>query len=105
MHLAEKGEGLVYGHIQYLRDVFALVAHIQGFSVIPFASTHVAGDIDIRQKVHFDLDDPIAATGLAPASLYVEAEASRLEASDLGIGGPGKEVPDVGKQARIGGRV
>jgi hypothetical protein len=54
----------------------------------------VAGDIDIGQEVHLDLDDAIALAGLAAAALDVEGEAPRLVAARLGFGQAGEPVAD-----------
>jgi hypothetical protein len=37
----------------------------------------LAGDIDVGQEVHLDLDDAIALAGLAAPALDVEAEPPR----------------------------
>ena len=57
-------------------DVFALVAYFQGFPVITLAFADVAHHVDIRQKVHFDLDETVALAGLTAPSLDVETETS-----------------------------
>ena len=101
----KEGQGLVHRHLQHLVDVLALVAHLQRLPVVPPALAHLAGDIDIGQKVHLDLDEPVAGTGLAPAAPGVEGEASRAIAPAFGVGGGGKQVPDIVEQAGIGGGV
>ena len=109
--VAEPGQGgeelhpLVHGHLQHLGDIFALVAHLQGLPVVPLALAHLAGDVDVGQKVHFNFQQAIPGTGLAPSAPGVEGEAARAVAPALGVGGGGEQVPDITEQIRIGGRV
>ena len=65
----------------------------------------LAGDIDVRQEVHLDLHEAVAAAGLAAAALDVEGEAARPVAPHLGIGCGRKQIPDVIEKPGIGGRV
>jgi hypothetical protein len=55
----------------------ALELDVQRLAIVAFAVAGVAGDIDIGQEVHLDLDDAIALAGLAAAALDVEREAAR----------------------------
>jgi hypothetical protein len=79
--------------------------HIQRFAVVALAVADVAGDIDIRQEVHLDLDDAVALAGLATAALDVEGETAGLIAARLCLRQAGKPVADRRKRAGIGGRV
>ena len=63
---------------------------------------HLAGDIHIRQEMHFDFYKTVAAAGLAPAALYIEAEPSRAVTPHFCVRRGGKQIPDVVKQPRIG---
>ena len=101
----EEGQGLVHRHLQHVIDALALIAHLQGLPVIPAALTHLAGHIDVGQKVHLDLDEAVAGAGLAPAAPGVEGEAARAIAPAFGVGGGGEQVPDVVEQPGIGGGV
>ena len=55
--------------------------------------------------MHLDLDDTITTAGFTPAALYIKAESSLGKASQLGLRQAGKEVADVIKHSRIGGRI
>jgi hypothetical protein len=65
----------------------------------------VAGDIDVGQEVHLDLDEAVALARLAPPALDVEAEAPGLVAARGAFGQAGEPVADVGEGAGIGGGV
>ena len=47
-------------HVEHLGDVLPLVQHREGVPVVPGATAHLAGDVDIREEVHFDLDGAVA---------------------------------------------
>ena len=65
----------------------------------------VAGDVDVGEEVHLDLDQAVALAGLAAAALDVEAEAAGLVAARLAFGQAGEPVADLGEGAGVGGRV
>ena len=46
-----------------------------GYAVVALALADVAGDVDVGQKVHFDLDNAVGLAGLAAAHLDVEGSA------------------------------
>ena len=86
-------------------DVFALIAHVQRFPVVPRTLTDIAGHVDVRQKVHFNLQKAVAGAGLAAPALYIEGKAVLLVAPRLGFGGHGKDFANEIKHAGVGGRV
>ena len=65
----------------------------------------LAGDVDVGQEVHLDLDLAVAVADLAAAALDVEAEAARLVAARPRLLGLGEELADVVEDAGVGGRV
>ncbi len=83
----------------------ALELHLQRLAIVALAVADVAGDVDVGQEVHLDLDQAVARAGLAAAALDVEAEAAGLVAARLAFGQAGEPVADVGEGAGIGGRV
>ena len=101
----EEVQCVLDGHVQHLVDVLALVADLQGFPVIALALTDVAGHIDIGQEVHLHLGDAVALAGLAAATLDVEAEPAGFVAPRARFLGAGKQLPDRGEDAGVGGRV
>ena len=104
-NVLEKLHGLADGHVQNIGNGSASIGHLEGVPVVPAAAADVAGDIDIGQEMHFDLDDAVAFTGFAPASFDIEGEPARLVAAGPGLGEPGEQVPDMGEDAGIGGRI
>ena len=74
-------------------------------AVVALALADVAGDIDVGQKVHLDLDDAVALAGLAAAALDVEGEAAGLVAARLRFRQAGEPFADRREGAGIGRRV
>ena len=93
------------GHIEHLMDAAALVANIECFAVIAFALTIVTGHIDIWQKVHFHLDQPVTLAGLAASTAHIEGKSSDLVPAGARFGCTCKEFPYRGKESGIGGGV
>ena len=77
--------GLFHRHVQNVGDGFAAKLHIQRFAIIALALAGIAGDINIGQEVHLNLDDAIALAGLTPPALHIEAEATGLVAARAGF--------------------
>src|SRR4030088_1951989 len=79
--------------------------HFQGFTVIALALANVAGDVDVGQEVHLDLDQAVALAGLAAAALDVEAERPGSRAPGLGFRETREPVADRLEGAGVGRRV
>src|SRR5690606_22347625 len=92
-------------HVQNVGYTLALEDDFQRLAVVAFALADVAGDVDVGQEVHLDLDDAIALTGLAAAALDVEAEAAGTVAARLGLRQARIPVADRTEGAGIGRRV
>ena len=104
-HGVEKRVRLLDRHLQNLRDVFALVNHVQGFAVVALAAAHVAGHVHVGQKVHLDLHHAVALAGLAAPTADVEGKTPRT-VSALARGRYfGHQFADTGEQAGVGRRV
>ena len=71
-HGLKKFGGFVDRHVQNIGNAFVFEAHFKRFAVIALAVATVALDIDIRQKVHFDFNDPVALAGFAAPAFHVE---------------------------------
>jgi hypothetical protein len=67
-HGAQKRISCLDGEVQNLRDVLALVQHLQRFAVVALTRAHVAGHVHIGQKVHLHLDHAVALAGFAAAT-------------------------------------
>lgn len=59
----------LYGHIQYIVNGLSFVFYFQRLPIVPFALAHLAGNIDVGQKMHLYFDDAVALTGLGTAHL------------------------------------
>src|SRR5947199_1268995 len=81
----EEFGGFLDRHVEHVGDRLALEQHFQRLTIVTLALANVAGDVDIRQKVHLDLDDAVALAGLATAALDVEREPARLVAARPGL--------------------
>ena len=97
----EELAGLAHRHIKNLRDGFALIMHLQRIAIVACAVADLAGNINVRQKVHFYLIHAVALAGLAASSLHVKAEAACLIASQFGLVGLAEELSDKIKNAGI----
>src|SRR5688572_18456311 len=79
---------------QNVGDRLALEQDLERLAVVAFSLADVAGDVDVGQKVHLDLDDAVALAGLAAAALDVEGEAAGLVAARFGLGQAGEPLAD-----------
>src|SRR5207302_8848646 len=86
-------------------DALAAEQYLQGLAIVAPALADVALDIDIRQKVHLDLDDAVALAGLTAPALDVEREAPGQIAARLRLREPGEPIADRREAAGICGRV
>src|SRR5690606_9205520 len=84
-HGGEEARSLFNRHVQNVGYALALEDDFQRLTVVALALADVAGDVDVGQEVHLDLDDAVALTGLAAAALDVEAEATGTIAARLGF--------------------
>src|SRR5690606_26011013 len=93
-HRLERLDALVHRHVEYVGDRAVAEFDVQRFAIVAFALADVAFDIDVRQEVHFDLDDAVALARLAAAALHVEGEAAGLIAARLRLRQPGEPIAD-----------
>ena len=102
------GEQVAGLHDRQIKDVgngVILVFDFQGGLVEPAALTGFAGNIDVGQKVHFHLDVPIAAAGLATPPFDVKGIASLLVTAHVRFRQLGEKITDEVKHFGIGGRI
>src|SRR3546814_4681652 len=82
--VADGGNGLeefhrvFHRHVQHVGDGHALELYFEGFAIVARAVANVAGDVDVRQEEHFDLQHAVALTGFASAAIHFSAEAAGL---------------------------
>ena len=77
-NVLEEFQCLFNGHVQNIRDAAPLVLDFQRLTVVPLAFAYLAGHVDVRQKVHLDLDQAVPLARLTPAPFHVEAVAPQL---------------------------
>lgn len=68
----KKDRRFLCGHLQHIADVFILIFYLQCFPIVAFALANLARDIDVRQKVHLNLQNAVAlrqASHLPPLTL------------------------------------
>ena len=77
-HILKKLHRLVDRHVEHLGDGLALVMHFERLAVVARALAYLARDVDVREELHLDLEDAVAAARLTAPALDVEAEPPRL---------------------------
>jgi hypothetical protein len=102
---ARRTRALGHGHVQHVGDALAAELHLQRFAVVALALAGVAGDVDVGQEVHLDLDDAVALAGLAAAAFTLKEKRPGLVAARAAVRQLGEPVADGGEEAGIGGRV
>jgi len=66
------------GRLRIVADGVILVTDGERFGIVAGRpAADFTGDVDIRQKIHFDAAKAIALAGFAAAALYVEADDER----------------------------
>ena len=83
LHILEEMQRFLHRHVEHIVDAFSFVFDLQRLTVVAFAAADLAGHIDVGEEVHLDLDDAVAAAGLAASAFFVEAEASLVVALSL----------------------
>ena len=104
-HIGEERQRLFHYHVEHLGNIFPLVMNIKGLPVVARFLAHFAGNIDIRQKMHLNLDDAVAFAGLAPAALHVEAETAGLVTAHPGFRSLAEQFAHRVEQPGVGGRI
>jgi hypothetical protein len=92
----------VHRHVEHVGDGLAAELHLQRLAVVALALAGVAGDVDVGQEVHLDLQHAVALAGLAAAALDVEAEAAGRVAARAGIRQLAEPVADGREEAGVG---
>src|SRR5204863_10018866 len=89
----------------HLGDRLSLELDLQRLAVVAPALADLARHVDVRQELHFDLQDAIALAGLAAAALDVEGEAAGPVATQARVWHRREQLADRRKPAGIGGRI
>ena len=102
---AEKGYRLIDTHIENIAARLATILHLQDLIFEAFTVTSLAGERDIRHKLHRHLDSTLALTHLATPSRRVEREVRCGDIVVLGVWLLGKEFSYLVPRLDIDGRV
>src|SRR5690606_30659761 len=86
-------------------DGLALVADRERLLVVAAALADLAGDVDVGQEVHLDLDHAVARAGLAATAADVEREPPGLPAAGARVGQLGEDRADLVEALGVGARV
>ena len=81
-----QGQRLLHGGVQQVGDGVALELHLQGFAIVAARAAHIAGYVDIGQKVHLDALQPVALAGFAAAAFHIKTEPAGSIAAQAGFG-------------------
>ena len=98
----EELPSLLAGHLKHVVNGFVPVFYLQRFFVVASAFAHVAGNVNVRQEVHFDGKGAVAAAGLAAPALYVEGKAPLAVAARLCLRRGSEHGADIVEQPDIG---
>ena len=104
-HRGEIRHRLVHRHRQYFGDRLVAELDFQGLAVVAPPLAGIAGDVDVGQEVHFDLQQPVALARLAASALDVEGEPAGLVAPRPAFRQFGEPVADRCEQIGIGRRI
>src|SRR4029078_2775706 len=81
-------------HVEDIGDRLVLELDLERLAIVALAVAGIAGDIDIGQEVHLDLDDAVALAGFAAPAFHIEGEAAGLIAARLRLPPPGAAISD-----------
>src|SRR5580698_2509538 len=85
-HRSHELDAVEHRHIEDFGDALAFVLNLERVAIVALAAAYFAGDINVRQEVHFDADDAVALASLAAAALDVEGETAGTVAAHSGLG-------------------
>src|SRR5829696_2183656 len=91
--------------LERLFDRLALKVHLERLAVVTGAMTDLAWHVDIRKKVHLDLDGAVTGACLAATTLDVEREPAWLVAADLRLRTVREELSHVVEHSGVRGGV
>ena len=81
------------------------IFHLQRFAVVTLAAADVAGDVDVRQEVHFDALESVALAGFAASPFDVETESAGFVSALARLRQHRVEIANGRKDARVRGRI
>ena len=105
---AEEFHPVIDCHIQDVGNGFPFVFHLQRFVIVAGPMADFAGDVDVREELHFDLQLSLALAGFAAAAVNIEGEPPGGVSPDFALRQFGEKfadlIEDTGICARVGTR-
>src|SRR6266567_72375 len=81
-NISEKTCRLVHAQIEHVGNVLSFISDFERLAIVASAMTHFALDINVRQEVHFDFDQPATLAVFAATAFDIEAETPRVIPTD-----------------------
>src|SRR6266480_639159 len=81
-NISEKTCRLVHSQIEHVGNVLSFIGDFECLAIVASSMTHFALDIDVRQKMHFDFNQPAALAVFAATAFDIEAETPRVIPTD-----------------------
>ena len=92
-------------HVKHIENALSLELDLEGLAVVAAPVADFARNVYVRKEVHLDLDDAVAAAGLAASALHIEAEPALAIASDLRLGKVREQIAYMSEHTGIRRRV
>src|SRR5205809_5594435 len=83
-HVPEKARRFIDSQIENVRNVFPFESNLERLAVVPLAAADFALDVNVRQKMHLDLDQAAAFTVLAATAFDVETKTAGIVSAHAG---------------------
>ena len=93
------------GKIEKIGNGKTFVTNGESFRVVTFAAADFAGDVNIRQEIHFDAALAIALAGFAASAFHIEAETARAITALAGFRKHGVKFADRRENTSISGGI
>jgi hypothetical protein len=103
--IGEEAAGVGHRQVEHVGDALAAVLHLEHLGLISAAAAGGAHQQHVREELHLDLFEAVAATGLAAAAVDVEREGGGGVAAQPGLVGGGEQPPHRIEDLGVGGRV
>ena len=101
----EEFNRLRHRHFENIVNGTTAPLHLEAFSRVSLAMTHIAGDPNIGKEIHFQFDGTAPAACFAASTLDVEAEVAGFVAALFGEFCVGEEASDFIKHFRVSRRI
>src|SRR5215475_14011426 len=100
-NISKETRRFVHRQIEHIGDVLSFVSNLQRLTIVASPVTHFALDVNIRQKMHLDLDQSAAFAIFAATAFDVKTETSGIIAAHSGGGKLREQLSDGSERAAI----